>query len=211
MQPMRKMLFALAAMLVLLPCGSLANSWGLPGALFQLFHDDAAYADYHMAESDARTSKGRPGEVAAFVMESRYHRELFVARMQADGHYTVEARSTLAILQEDSGDFFLTLEDDSCLTFGERGLCSYTFEYMPFSAAQGGRWVLTGATMTASVSDSSHEFVSSTLTVTRGADEWDTTYTITTPGQADARWMTDIIVLWDTPEREGPGMNVFNV
>ena len=210
MQPMRKMLFALAAMLLLLPCSSLANSWGLPGGLFQLFHDDAAYADYHIAECDAQTAKGRPGEVAAFVMESRYHRELFIARRQADGRYAVEARSTLAVSQEDGGDFFLALEDDSRLTFGERGLCSYTFEYMPFSAAQGGRWGLTGATMTADVPDSPHEYVTSALTVTRGEDIWDASYTIATPGQTDARWMTDTIVLWDAPEHDGPGMNVFN-
>ena len=209
MQPMRKMLFALA-LLLLLPGAALANSWGLPGALFPLFHDNAAYADYHMAESDARTSKGRPGEVAAFVMENRYHRELFVARMQADGRYAIEARSTLAILQEDSGDFFIALEDNVHLTFGEKGLCSYTFEYIPFTGAQGGRWVLAGATMTAAVPGSEYEYVSSSLSLTRGEDIWDASYTIATPGQVDARWMTDTIVLWDTPEREGPGMNVFN-
>ena len=209
MKSMRKVLFALA-LLVLLPRMALANSWGLPGALFPLFHDVAAYADYHMAECDAQTARGRPGEVAAFVMESRYHRELFVARRQADGQYAIEARSTLAVSQEGSGDFSLTLQNDSCLTFGEKGLCSYTFEYSPFAAGPGGRWVLTGAMMTSAVPGRAHEFVSSALTVTHGEDIWDVSYTFTTPGQADARWMTDVIVLWDAPEREGPGMNAFN-
>ncbi len=210
MKPMRKILIALAALLLLLPSAALGNSWGLPGALFPLFHNVAAYADYYMAESDAQTAKGRPGEVAAFVMESRYHRELFVVRRQTDGQYAIEARSTLAVSQKDSGDFFIALEDDARLTFGERGLCSYTFEYIPFTGAQGGRWVLIGAMMTSAVPGSAHEFVSSALTVTRGEDIWDASYTIATPGQVDARWMTDTIVLWDAPEREGPGMNVFN-
>lgn len=209
MRSMMRILFALA-LLLLLPCAALANSWGLPGALFPLFHDVAAYADYHMAECDAQTAKGRPGKVAAFVMESRYHRELFVARRQADGRYAIEACSTLAISQENGGNFFLTLTDDSLLTLGERGLCSYSFEYIPFAGGQGGRWALAGATMTAAVPGSEYEYVSSSLSVTRGEDEWDASYTITTPGQADARWMTDAIVLWDAPEHEGPGMNVFN-
>ena len=206
---MMKILFALV-LLLLLPGAALANSWGLPGALFPLFHDVAAYADYHMAECDAQTAKGRPGEVAAFVMESRYHRELFVARREADGRYAIEARSTLAVSQKENRDFFIALEDNVHLTFGEKGLCSYTFEYIPFTGAQGGRWVLTGAMMTSAVPGSEYEYVSSSLSVTRGEDIWDASYTITTPGQADARWMTDAIVLWDAPEREGPGMNVFN-
>ena len=42
MKRMMGMTFALAALLVLLPCAALGNSWGLPGALFPLFHNNAA-------------------------------------------------------------------------------------------------------------------------------------------------------------------------
>ena len=210
MKRMMGMTFALAALLVLLPCAALGNSWGLPGALFPLFHNNAAYADYYMAQSDAQTAKGRPGEVAAFVMESRYHRELFIARRQADGQYAIEARSTLAVSQKNSGDFSLALQSEGRLSFGEKGLSSYTFEYTPFSAGQGGRWVLTEATMTAAAPGSAHEYASSCLTAERAEDGWAVAYTVSTPGQSDARWMTEPIVLWDAPEREGPGVNVFN-
>ncbi len=112
---MMKRFFALLLLAAfLLPGAACANGWGLPGGLPALFEHNPAYADHTMQECDAQTDKNRPGDVAVFVMESRYHNELFVAR-KADGAYRIDAQSTAALRQtgwDDSGLDIALLTDD---------------------------------------------------------------------------------------------------
>lgn len=139
---MKRTLILLAALCLLMPARVLGDG-GLPEALSPLFEHAKAYQGYAMASCDAATERGEPGEVAAFVMEGWNHRELFVARREAEGVYKIEARSTLALWQgEQAGrELCIAVPDAEHieLTFG--GAERFAFEH------RSGAWTLAWADM----------------------------------------------------------------
>lgn len=89
---------AIALALLLSACTpALANSWGLPGGLLELFEHDVACLDYAVIVRDQDTARNRPTGFAVFVMSSRYHQELFLA--SEIGGWVIEVKNTTAVYQ----------------------------------------------------------------------------------------------------------------
>ncbi len=147
---MRKLLAFLLIGLLGLGCISTAsaNGWGLPGSLTALFENEAMkdYADYTAAAKDQDMRRNRPQETAVFVMEARYHSELFVAVEGANG-WEFAARSTTAVPQP-ADKLSMTLEKVSADSFLLEITRSKTDTDVWCFTREDGQWLLQEGTLT---------------------------------------------------------------
>ena len=137
----RFLCFVLIALMLCFAMGACANSVNLPDELAELFPADSGYDGYHMLACDTQTGGGTPSDMAAFVMGSQDHNELFVAA-PSDGKWKIVCKSTTALYQPgESGAGSCTIEKTAANSFtlscpGER----YTFTLSDDSG-----WILVDA------------------------------------------------------------------
>ncbi len=127
---------------------ALANSWGLPGGMFQLF-DRPVYANYHASAMDEQLRTGHPGDVAAFALGNALADEkvLFVLERGGDG-WNVAVENMLALFPGKDGENWPRPE----ITVDETGLLKITYalsgqreEYLFRSI--NGVWLFDGGTL----------------------------------------------------------------
>lgn len=97
-----KKLFSLllSAMLILLTItAASANSWNLPGGLLNIVSSHSDYDHYTNIADDYSNRQ----TTAHFVMQSRYHNQLFAAR-KASGKWAASTVSTIAVYQPGETD-----------------------------------------------------------------------------------------------------------
>ena len=134
---------AIALALLLSDCTpALANSWGLPGGLLEMFEHDEAYLDYTVGARDQDTARSRPTGFAVFVMSSRYHQELFLAS-EIGGRWVIEVKNTTAVYQtrDENRDHAIEKTGEEAFTL------SYGRERFLFRWQGDGHWWLEEATV----------------------------------------------------------------
>lgn len=72
---MQRRFALLLALLLLLPCAALANSYGAPGGTYTLFADNPAYESYTVFRHDYDASRN----IARLAVKNRYHMQLICA------------------------------------------------------------------------------------------------------------------------------------